>query len=414
MSTPFYDLASLVVVPSGYKASKVYAQKPLTTDGQLAFTRSTTATRVNSAGLIEASAINVPRLDYLNSTCPKLLLEPSRTNLALHSSAIDNAAWVKVQITLTANAAVSPDGTTNAEKIAIDSGISGGYAYQSIATTSSTVYTSSFFIKAAGINFTKFYSNVTGSYVTAVINLTTGAITNSGFAVTPTATNYGNGWWRVSYTQTSGGGSVPIYVDAGSTSNGGAITGNGTDGILIWGAQVEAGAYATSYIPTLGAAVTRGADAAYKTGISSLIGSTEGTIFFDLPPTTFSNTLSTYVLLELDGNIGAGYVHLYKEIGLKEARLSVRNGGTLQCDLPFTLSDNTPYKIAAVYKNNRFELYVNGVLRASDYSGTLAAITMDKIEVDGDSFNANSQIATNQVLLFKTALTQAQCEQLTA
>ena len=80
MSTPFYDLASLVVVPSGYKASKVYAQKPLTTDGQLAFTRSTTATRVNSAGLIESVAINVPRLDYTNSTCPKLLLEPSRTN----------------------------------------------------------------------------------------------------------------------------------------------------------------------------------------------------------------------------------------------------------------------------------------------------------------------------------------------
>jgi hypothetical protein len=53
MSTPFYDLASLVVVPSGYKAEKVYAQKPLTTDGQLTFSRASTATRVNASGLIE-------------------------------------------------------------------------------------------------------------------------------------------------------------------------------------------------------------------------------------------------------------------------------------------------------------------------------------------------------------------------
>jgi len=78
MSTPFYDLASLVVVPSGYKASKVYAQKPLTTDGQLTFSRASTATRVNASGLIETVSSNVPRLDYTNSTCPKLLLEKQR------------------------------------------------------------------------------------------------------------------------------------------------------------------------------------------------------------------------------------------------------------------------------------------------------------------------------------------------
>jgi hypothetical protein len=76
----FYDLASLVLVPSGYKASKVYAQKPLTADGQLTFSRASTATRVNASGLVETVASNVPRLDYLGSTCPKLLLEPQRRN----------------------------------------------------------------------------------------------------------------------------------------------------------------------------------------------------------------------------------------------------------------------------------------------------------------------------------------------
>jgi hypothetical protein len=76
MSTPFYDLASLVVVPSGYKASKVYAQKPLTTDGQLTFSRASTATRVNASGLIEEVASNVPRLDYLGSSCPRTFGTP--------------------------------------------------------------------------------------------------------------------------------------------------------------------------------------------------------------------------------------------------------------------------------------------------------------------------------------------------
>ena len=91
----FYDLASLVLVPSGYKASKVYAQNPLTADGQLTFSRASTATRVNASGLIETVASNVPRLDYLGSTCPKSQLDPQRVNSALYSSEFDNAAWTK-------------------------------------------------------------------------------------------------------------------------------------------------------------------------------------------------------------------------------------------------------------------------------------------------------------------------------
>jgi hypothetical protein len=78
MSTPFYDLASLVL-SQRVKAQKVYAQKPMTTDGQLTFSRASTATRVNASGLIETVASNVPRLDYQGATCgPRLLLEPQR------------------------------------------------------------------------------------------------------------------------------------------------------------------------------------------------------------------------------------------------------------------------------------------------------------------------------------------------
>jgi hypothetical protein len=405
----FYDQASLVVVPSGYKSGKIYAQKPLTTDGQLTFTRASTATRVNASGLIESVASGVPRLDYLNSTCPRLLLEPQRSSLVLYSEQLNNAAWIKQTVTISANSSVSPDGYSNADKVAIDNGASGGYVYQSIATTSSTVYTTSFFVKAAGINFTKFYSNVTGSYVTAVINLTTGAITNSGFATTPTATNYGNGWWRVSYTETSGGGSVPIYVDGGTTSNGGGITGNGTDGILIWGAQLEAGAYATSYIPTLGTSVTRVADAASKTGISSLIGQTEGTLFFE----GSASDLATFKRVAISSGSFSSSVYLdFRNDGSVVAS-SWASGGLVLYQPVTPSNPRNRNKYAIAYKSNDWAVYVNGTLAAAQSSGAATfSSTLNTLEFalgGNDPFTGN----VNQVLLFKTRLTNAQLAELT-
>ena len=353
---------------------------------------------------------NVPRLDYLGSTCPRLLLEPQRTNLVTYSEQFDNAAWTKVQITTTANSSVSPDGYANADKIAINNGISGGYVYQSIATTSSTVYTSSFFIKAAGVNFTKFYSNVTGSYVTAVINLTTGAITNSGFAVTPTATNYGNGWWRVSYTETSGGGSIPIYVDGGTLANGGAITGNGTDGILIWGCQLEQGAYSTSLIPTLAASATRGADACSKTGISSLIGQTEGTMFaeFNAKGAYDSNNM----LASLSDGTATNRIFLNLTNGVGNLEVVITTAGTTSVNFAGATPSIGNHKVAIAYKANDVVVYLDGVLFHSDNTATIPATSKFNLGsyVDG-TLPFNSGMI--QSLLFKTRLTNAELAELT-
>jgi hypothetical protein len=361
-----------------------------------------------SAAVSVGPVSNVPRLDYLGSSCPRLLLEPQRSSLVLYSEQLNNAAWIKQTVTISANISVSPDGYSNADKVAINNGVSGGYVYQSIATTSSTVYTTSFFVKAAGINFTKFYSNVTGSYVTAVINLTTGAITNSDFATTPTATNYGNGWWRVSYTETSGGGSVPIYVDGGSTSTGGGITGNGTDGILIWGAQLEAGAYATSYIPTLGASVTRVADAASKTGISSLIGQTEGTLFAEIfiPSIATAGTFANFTLS--DGTSSNLVTIAYYPDGRIQAAAIVGGSLTVNIDLTsYGLTAGT-HKFAFAYKLNDYVFYVDGVQQGTDTSSGVPAMSkFDLFDAVGATLNYK------QALLFKTRLTNAQLAELT-
>ena len=86
-----FDDASLVLTPNGYKASKLYSIKPTSGAGDMTVVRATTATRVNSAGLIESVATNVPRLDYTGGGCPKILVEPERINRVLYSEQFDNA-----------------------------------------------------------------------------------------------------------------------------------------------------------------------------------------------------------------------------------------------------------------------------------------------------------------------------------
>jgi hypothetical protein len=80
------DTASLILTPNGYKASKLYSVKPTDATGDMVVSRGTSATRVNSVGLIELMPIDVPRLDYTGGGCPKILVEPARTNLVFPSA----------------------------------------------------------------------------------------------------------------------------------------------------------------------------------------------------------------------------------------------------------------------------------------------------------------------------------------
>jgi len=264
------DTASLVVTPNGYKAGTLYSVIPSDGSGDMTVTRATTATRVNSAGLIESVANNVPRLDYSNGTCPSILVEPQITNLSLYSEQFNNAYWNKNQVSILANDIASPDGATTADKLVEDSTNDLHYINIPQSTVSSGTNTISVYAKADGRNWIWLYlfDGVLGSLF-AYFNVSNGTIGTVTSGLTANIESVGSGWYRCSITRTqanAGNGGFGLA----SADNTISYLGNGTSGVYIWGAQLEVGSYATSYIPTTSASVTRNADVINKTGITGI------------------------------------------------------------------------------------------------------------------------------------------------
>jgi hypothetical protein len=392
----FYDQASLVLVPSGYKSGVVYSQKPMTTDGQLTFTRASTATRVNASGVIETVSSGVPRLDYTNSTCPKLLLEPQRTNIALYSEQADNSYWLKYQSSITANQGVSPDGNTNADLLtASSSGI--GVIYRNVGTAGAI----SCFMKANSLGSGNFYISVDG--VGEATWNANGVKTNTPAAGTSyDGVSYGNGWYRFTYV-----------VSTGTTINfgiAGATTGNS---ILLWGMQNEASAsYPTSYIPTTSAAVTRLRDDLAKTGISSLIGQTSGTVFVEFE---FSGSKDSFwPIMTVMGASSAELIEIYGSTGSDVVGAYMLDGGTTQFSRTTALTVGR-HKLAIAYELNNTVAYLDGtVMGGVDTSCTIP--TMTEIALGKFSYSSAYTFGDriNQALLFKTRLSNDQLAELTA
>jgi hypothetical protein len=401
------DTASLIVTPNGYKGGvttgKLYSVKPTDASGDMVVSRATTATRVNSAGLIESVAINVPRLDYTGGSCPSILVEPERTNRLLRSEEFDNVSWNKSAITITANATTSPSETLTAHKFIPTAGFSAHNINQ--AGLPSNTYTFSVFAKAGGeTTFSLWLANASKG---AIFDLSTGTYTLSN-ATSANIENYGNGWYRCSVYSSTAGTTAHIYGRSG-----GGFEGNDTDGIFLWGAQAEADTSPTSYIPTTTAAVTRNADVISKTGVSSLIGQTEGTIYAEIKVTKLLGAASRYILHVSDGTANNRIYIAFSSAASNVLRARIFNGGTLQCSINSSaLTSTGTYKLAMAYKNNDIVFYVNGVQIGTDVVATIP--TCSRVDI-GQNYNNVAQLSDNISLstLFPTRLTNAQLATLT-
>jgi hypothetical protein len=351
-------------------------------------------------------------LDYLGSTCPRLILEGQRTNLALYSEQLDNAEWSKVRCTITANNAVSPDGYTNADRITdttftADSAAIDRYVIAVVGTT----YTFSAFLKAGTAPF-MYVGLYDGAQFNAIINASTGAITFTTAGATSTVTAYANGWYRLSITRTiTASVSTYPYIGVCQLSNSIFYNGTGAYTAQIWGAQYEASAYPTSYIPTLAASATRGADACSKTGISSLIGQTEGVIFLDFVYTQLdSNGLIPITIGTDSSNVAYIFIDGSNKITF-DFVVAGTPTGRIQTAVGYAVK-GTRYKFAFAYKANDFAAYINGQLIGTDSSGAIAAFSNFYL---GYPYAAgySTPNTVNQALVFKTRLTNAELAELT-
>ena len=360
-----------------------------------------------SAAVSVGPVANVPRLDYLGSSCPRLLLEPQRTNLVTYSEQFNAADWGSAGTTITANQAVSPDGYTNAD-LAVNAA-SSNYIFQGIAGSISGTFTASIFVKK-GTESSFAFGLVAGGFTGGMgvkFNFDTQTFsTPTNYAnftsISASYQSYGNGWYRLNLTGTTATSTTYFFV-LGSLLESFAVN------AYVYGAQLEASSYSTSYIPTLGASVTRGADIPSKTSISSLIGQTEGTLYAEF---TRLNVGNAVVMFQL--NDGTTNNRAQIEISSSGQILGVvLSGGGVTCLISGpTLTLGQTYKVAFTYKLNDFKLYVDGVLVGSDTSGAVP-VSMSRLDVASELGTSYSGVSVAQFLNFQTALTATQLAELT-
>ena len=324
--------------------------------------------------------LNIPRLDYSNGSCPSLLVEPQRTNLVLYSEQFNNAAWTTsaFNATVTANTTISPDGTQNADTVVFGAS---GYLYQQFAITGLASVTFSIYSKTA----------------TQVIVF--GGGTPVGTDVYTTV-NVGNGWFRQILVRTFTGGGTGTLQTLPFANN---IT------AFLWGCQIEAGSYPTSYIPTTSAAVTRNADQISKTGISSLIGQTEGVLFMDInwqqkDGVYFINSIS-------DGTTDNEIMMAFGSTDNNRLRFSIVNGGSASVSFDSTALASGRYKVAFAYANNDAVAYINGTQVFTDNTVSVPSTSEMKFLRANNTLGYSGTI--NASALWKTRLTNAELISLT-
>jgi hypothetical protein len=354
-------IPSLALLPSGYKASKVYSVLPTDGTGDFTFTRSGNATRVNSEGLIELVTSSVPRLNYplidgVVSGCPSLLLEPQRINLVQYSEDFSDASWAKTDSNITENTTTSPNGTLTADSLIENTSTSAHRAFKTLAVTGTHTY--SFYVKANGRQWIAIGAGNTSSFgALAYFDIENGVLGTVSVG-SANIENAGNGWYRCSVTGVGNGGGTSFNIWLANANNSISYLGDGTSGIYIWGAQLEQGSYPTSYIPTSGTIGTRSAETCNNAGDVNTFNDSEGVLFAEISALADDGTNRQIA-------ISNGTTSQRNYIGYRISTNQVIGGSvnTSEVFLNYTLSDSKDFSKIASNINKMISLYGLMVLR---------------------------------------------------
>lgn len=345
-----------------------------------------------------ASAYYGPRFDYdpVTLVSKGLLIEEQRTNLLLRSEEFDNASWAKNNGTVSANTIASPDGTTNADAFIENTAASAfHYINQSVTKAASAIqYAASFYVKNKGRQIVVGLQSGGSNGVAGRVDPATGTVSAAAAAFgtgwtagTLTMTDVGNGWYRVVMTATSDTTTVlqlQMALHNGTTN---VYTGDGVSGAYLYGAQIEAGAFATSYIPTVAATVTRSADIATMSGtnFSSWYNQSEGTLVTQ--SSNFSTASFPVVVAINDGTASNRINHISSTTSAN--RMSVSTGGVVQAEFTFSnYVTNTIVSEALALKANDFAGTANAATVGTDTSGTMPTVTQMQLGLQTGGLNA--------------------------
>ena len=377
--------------------------KPLPFD----FTRASSATVVNKAGLIETVGSGEPRIDFLGNTKGALKLEPQRSNLITYSEDFSNAYWSKLNTTINSNASTSPDGTTNASLIYPTTSGTDRLIEKVSSATTGQVWTSSFFVKASGFNWVLIYAPNLG---VCWFNASTGIFGNVANGVIAKVLGQVNNFWRISLTGTLSSSNAYFYAGVADLNGTTFATASGTNGISIYGAQLEQGSYATSYIPTSGSAVTRVADACNNGANEQVINSTEGVFYAEISALADDGT---FRILSLSSGSATNRILIYYSSDANAIVYEITYNSSQTAYFSHTLSDSTELnKLAIKWKVNDFAFWVNGTEVHTVSSGNPPS-GLNLLNFSNSTGYNNFYGNIKDVRVYNTALTDSELATLT-
>ncbi|OQB10818.1 MAG: hypothetical protein BWY21_00125 [Parcubacteria group bacterium ADurb.Bin216] len=357
------------------------------------------------------SAYFGPRFTYdpVTHAALGLLIEEQRTNLLTYSEQFDNAAWTLATASVTANATTAPDGASTADKLVEDSTAAVTHRLYGAATVTAVAHTLSVYAKPAGRSIIALR---TPGGVLSYFNVSTGTVGSVPGPHSAKIESVGNGWYRCSVTWTPTAGAINVGYDACQVDGSSTYNGDGTSGIYLWGAQLEAGAFATSYIPTTSASVTRAADSATMTGsnFSSWFNATQGTLYVEGGG---SNAAGSARLVGISDGTTLNRIINYLSGATQLAGL-VSTGGVAQANPTVNVtSAASSNKLAQAYVVNNVNVAANGTLGAADTSATIPTVTLMRIGADESGTGAILNGTIARLRYYNTALTNAQLQALT-
>ena len=405
----------LALIPAA-QGTKLYSVLPSDGTGDFTFTRGSVATRINAQGLIENVASGQSRLDYplidgVQKGCPHHILEPARTNVIQYSEDFSNSVWDNSnQVTRTANATISPDGTLNAFNIK-PTNVNSNHTLRAQnlgGFSNGAVVSVSFFAKQNGYKYISVIGGFGSSNTPSVIfNLEDGLIESG----TGTIENYGNGWYRCIAPITLN--STLLYCVATILNDNllGSFVGDNVKGVYVYGFQIEQGSYPTSYIPTNGTAVTRSAETATGAGNSTTFNDSEGVLMAEISALADDGTFRMIGVFD-EKTTNEDRIQIYYRNDANKISFLIEENNVNQFVKTLDVTTIQYNKVALKYGNTS-KVYING-FKLAEESGVAIPNNLQRLSFNEQNGSNNFYGNTKQVQYFNSALADTQLEQLTS